>query len=61
MGRIKIEDYTTDWIRMSREIFGHKLSSGQEKIIESVQKNRRTTARSGHACGKDFVAADTAL
>ena len=61
MGKMKIEDYTTNWVRMSKEIFGHRLSEKQEEILRSVQNNRRTTARSGHACGKDFVAADAAL
>ena len=61
MGKISIEQYTQNWVKMSKEIFGHRLTLDQEKILISVQNNRRTTVRSGHACGKDFIAADAAL
>ncbi|HUX54274.1 MAG TPA: hypothetical protein VMV56_07665 [Williamwhitmania sp.] len=58
---IKIENYIHDWPKMCRDVFGIKLDSDQEDIVMSVYKNRKTTARSGHAKGKDYVAAAIGL
>lgn len=56
-----LEDFTHNWVKMSEELFRHNLSPEQKEILLSVQNNRRTIVRSGHACGKDFIAGDAAL
>jgi len=56
-----IESYQRDWCKFARDIFGAKLDNDQQDILESVQHNRRTVVRSGHARGKDFVAAIASL
>jgi len=55
------EVYTKDWNKWISEVLGAKLDPEQKKIVESVQENRRTTVRSGHARGKDYVAACISL
>jgi hypothetical protein len=45
------------WNLFAKEILRVNLDPEQRAILDSVQKNRRTTVRSGHARGKDFVAA----
>lgn len=49
--------YQKDWCAFAREILGVKLDPDQEAILRSVQTNRRTVVRSGHARGKDFITA----
>jgi hypothetical protein len=49
--------YKRDWPLFAREVLGVYLDPDQEAILRSVQKNRRTVARSGHARGKDFTTA----
>jgi len=49
--------YQRDWCAFAREVLMVSLDPEQEKILRSVQKNPRTIVRSGHARGKDFVAA----
>jgi len=46
------------WIK---DVLGVTLDAEQVKIVESVQVSRRTSVRSGHARGKDYVAAAIAL
>lgn len=50
--------HMNEWIY---DILGVRLDKEQRKIIESVQNNRRTSVRSGHARGKDYTAAALAL
>lgn len=52
-----IHFYRQNWIRFIAEILRATLDEEQEKIVNSVQRNRRTITASGHARGKDFVAA----
>jgi len=49
--------YQGDWPAFAREILGVYLDPDQEAILRSVQTNRRTVVRSGHARGKDFITA----
>lgn len=44
-----------------REILGGEPYDKQEPILRSVAKNRRTAVKSGHSCGKDWLAARVAL
>lgn len=46
--------YSTNWNLWIDEILGLNLDLEQRKIVDSVQHNRRTSARSGHARGKYF-------
>jgi len=50
-----------DWCACTREVFGVRLDEKQEEILYSCQVNPRTAVRSGHARGKDFVAAVAGL
>jgi len=49
--------WQTDWCLFAKEALGINLDPEQQAILSSVQFNRRTTVRSGHARGKDYVAA----
>lgn len=49
--------YQSDWNKFNREILGIRLDREQRKIIRTIQESRRTSVRSGHARGKDFLAA----
>ena len=53
--------WRNDWNKFIREALGVNLDEEQQAIVSSVQKNRRTSVRSGTARGKDFVAACIAL
>ena len=46
---------------MARDVLGVKLDPQQERILVSVYENRITYCRSGHARGKDYVAAVASL
>ena len=46
-----------DWNKFIRDVCKVHLDLDQQKIIESVQFNPRTTVRSGTSRGKDFAAA----
>jgi len=50
-------DYKNDWIAFIREILGCKPDREQRKIINAVKDHKYVTVRSGHARGKDWVAA----
>lgn len=56
-----IRFYRRNWNRFIAEVLGVSLDSDQQAIVESVQQNRRTAVRSGHARGKDFTSACIAL
>ena len=53
----KPSDYQQCWNQFIRDILNVRLDKQQQEIVDSVRVNRRTTVRSGHARGKDFVAA----
>ena len=55
------DKYKQDWNLFISEYLGVRLDRDQRKIVRKVQKNRRVTVRSGHARGKDYVAAAIAL
>ena len=55
------ERYTKDYNKWIYEVLGARLDPEQRKVVESVQHNRRTVVRSGHARGKDYVAACCSL
>lgn len=50
-----------DPLRFCRELLGHDLWPVQERIAQSVERNRRTAVKSCHASGKSFLAADLTL
>ena len=52
-----LSSYEGDWNKFARESLGVRLDRKQRRILESMQINRRTSVRSGHAAGKDYVAA----
>jgi len=54
-------EYRADWNAWIRDVLGARLDREQRSIVESVQHNRRTSVRSGHARGKDFTAACISL
>ena len=54
-------DHREDWNRFARDILRVRLDREQRRIVDSVQHNRRTSVRSGHARGKDYVAAVISL
>ena len=49
--------YQSDWNKFARDILGVRLDQRQRRILEAIQFNRRVSVRSGHAAGKDYVAA----
>lgn len=57
----EFEKYQQDWNRFARDMLRCKLDKDQRAILDSVQMNRRTIVRSGHARGKDFLTATAAL
>jgi len=52
-----IEQYKADWNKFARDALNVRLDRTQRRILESIQLNRRTSVRSCHRRGKDFVAA----
>ena len=54
-------EYREDWNAWIRDVLNVRLDRQQRCIVESVQHNRRTSVRSGHARGKDFLAACVSL
>lgn len=54
-------EYRDDWNAWIRDILGARLDRDQRAIVDDVQHNRRTSVRSGHARGKDYVAACISL
>jgi len=52
-----LSSYEGDWNKFAREGLGVRLDRKQRRILESMQIHRRTSVRSGHAAGKDYVAA----
>lgn len=52
-----VEELKNDWPRLAETVFGLNLDDDQKAILSSVQNDRRTIVRSGHARGKDFTSA----
>lgn len=53
----KLTEFQSDWNKWIRDVLGVRLDREQRKLIRSIQDNRKTSVRSGHARGKDFTAA----
>ena len=51
----------SDWNKFARDILGVRLDRRQRRILEAIQVARRISVRSGHAIGKDYVAAVASL
>lgn len=56
-----IQIFRNDWNKFAVDIFGVRLDRKQRKILRDIQENNRVSIRSGHARGKDYVAAVSAL
>ena len=54
-------EYQSDWNRFAKEILGVRLDRKQRKILSAIQENKRVSVRSGHARGKDYLAAVASL
>ena len=52
-----IESWKADWNLFAHQALNCNLDPEQQSILTSVQYCRRTTVRSGHARGKDYIAA----
>jgi hypothetical protein len=59
--RARLRAWRADWRLFAREALGVRLDPDQEAILASVQHHPRTVVKSGHARGKDFVAAVASL
>lgn len=59
--RQRIKGWQADWVRFGEEVFRLSFDDDQKAVIRSVQHNRRTVVKSGHARGKDFTAAFCSL
>jgi len=53
--------FQSDWNKFARDILGVRLDRRQRRILEAIQVSRRVSVRSGHAAGKDYVAAVASL
>lgn len=60
-GRIKVASWTNEWNKFAYEALGARLDKDQQRILESVQFNPRTSVSSGTARGKDYVTAVAAV
>ncbi len=56
-----LRKWQADWRLFIRQALRLNLDPDQEAIVQSVQHNPRTVVRSGHARGKDYVAAACSL
>jgi len=60
----RIEHYRTSehgWNDFASDILGVSLDGKQQEIIDAIQHNSRVVVKSGHARGKDYLAAVSAL
>ncbi|WP_288447929.1 hypothetical protein [uncultured Chryseobacterium sp.] len=57
----QVDLWRGDWNRFASDALGVNLDKEQQKILESVQFNPRTSVASGTARGKDFVTAVSAI
>ena len=53
--------YQNNWVGFAHNILNIRLDDEQQKILTAIQNNRKISVRSGHARGKDFVAAVASL
>ncbi len=58
---ILMKKLQSDWNKFARDVLGVRLDRRQRRILETIQVSRRTSVRSGHAAGKDYVAAVASL
>lgn len=49
--------YLNDWNKYARDVLNVKLDSDQQECLYQIQINKKTSISSGHARGKDFLAA----
>ena len=65
MNKISDDQYLrecrTDWNEFAREVFRVKLDPEQQECMYLIQENQRISIKSGHARGKDFLAAVASL
>ena len=59
--KTQIQKYREDWNLFARDILRVCLDPVQQGVLRSIQINRKTTVRSGHARGKDYVSAVASL
>lgn len=60
---INVREYYKNghWVDFAHDVLGVRLDIELQEILEAIQNNRRISVRSGHARGKDFVAAVASL
>lgn len=58
---LKFGEWRADWNKFAYDVLKARLDPEQQKIIESVQYNPRTSVMSGTSRGKDFVSAVAAM
>jgi hypothetical protein len=56
-----LQDCREDWCLFALEVLGADLDEEQKDILRSVQRNPKTSVKSGTARGKDFVSAVAAM
>ena len=52
-----LREYRDNWNLFAKEILGVRLDRQQRMILDAVQRNKKISVRSGHARGKDYLAA----
>jgi len=57
----KYGELKTDWVRFAKIILNAGLDEEQNKLLALIQNNRLISLRAGHAWGKDYLAAVSAL
>jgi len=53
--------WQADWNKFARDELNIRLDRKQRKALRDIQENRRISIRSGHAVGKDYLAAVASL
>lgn len=56
-----LDSYEGDWNKFARDSLGVRLDRIQKRVLEAIQMFRRVSVCSGHARGKDYVAAVASL
>jgi len=54
-------DYADDWNAFIRDVLGARLDRQQRNAVDMIQHYRRVAIQSGHARGKDYLAACVSL
>lgn len=52
-----VHEYEADWNKYAAEVLAVNLDQQEQELLYLVEHNRRVSGRSGHARGKDYVAA----